>query len=388
MDDVFALQDRITKKIVGALAVNLTAGEEKQFVRKETDSAEAYDAFLKGLAHYWRDTRENFVQAVPYLEKAVELDPKYSRAYAALAAVYWRSARRKWHSSLGLIYYEAWEKAKQYLQEAMKDPTPLAHLVTSDMYRREGRFQESITAATRAIVLDANDPVGYVAMARALIMAGSPAEGADSMKKAGRLDPHYPPTYLKTLGLAQFGMERFKEAAASLEQATKRNPDDEWGFLFLAAAYGQLGREQEAKSAVETFNGLRAKSGWRHPYTLQQVAVFAFKEQTDIERLREGLRQAGVPPGADPVADAENLITRTKKGLWEVKGATTVDVVTAKELFDRGVPFIDVRPDRSWEKGHIRGAVHLEVINVFSEVELSKIVSKDQDVVMYCSGPT
>ena len=388
MDDVFALQDRITRKIVGALAVKLTAGEEKQVARKETDSAEAYDAFLKGLVHYWRDTREDFVQAVPYLEKAVELDPNYSRAYAALAAVYWRSARRKWHSSLGLVYYEAWEKGKQYLQEAMKDPTPLAHLVASDLYRREGRFQESITEATRAIVLDANDPVGYVAMARALIMAGSPAEGADSMKKAGRLDPHSPPTYLKTLGLAQFGMERFKEAAASLEQATKLNPDDEWGFLFLAAAYGQLGREQEAKSAVETFNGLRAKSGWDNPYTLQQVAVFAFKEQTDIERLREGLRQAGVPPGPDPVADAENLITRTKEGLWEVKGATTVDVVTAKALFDRGAPFIDVRPDVSWEKGHIRSAVHLDVVNVFSEVELSKIVSKDQDVVMYCSGQT
>ncbi len=388
MDDVFALQDRITRKIVGALAVKLTAGEKKQVARKETDSAEAYDAFLKGLAHYWRDTREDFVQAVPYLEKAVELDPNYSRAYAALAAVYWRSARRKWHSSLGLVYYEAWEKAKQYLQEAMKDPTPLAHLVTSDMYRREGRFQESITEATRAIVLDANDPVGYVALARALIMAGSPAEGADSMKKAGRLDPHYPPTYLKTLGLAQFGMERFKEAAASLEQATKLNPDDEWGFLFLAAAYGQLGREQEAKSAVETFNGLRAKSGWSNLYTLQQVGVFAFKEQTDIERLREGLRQAGVPHGSDPVADAENLISRTKEGLWEVKGATTVDVVTAKALFDRGVPFIDVRPDVSWEKSHIRGAVHLEIINVFSEVELSKIVRKDDDVVIYCSGPT
>lgn len=388
MDDVFALQDRITRKIVGALAVKLTAGEEKQVARKETDSAEAYDAFLKGLVHYWRDTREDFVQAVPYLEKAVELDPNYSRAYAALAAVYWRSARRKWHSSLGLVYYEAWEKGKQYLQEAMKDPTPLAHLVASDLYRREGRFQESITEATRAIVLDANDPVGYVAMARALIMAGSPAEGADSMKKAGRLDPHSPPTYLKTLGLAQYGMDRFKEAAASLEQATKLNPDDEWGFLFLAAAYGQLGREQEAKSAVETFNGLRAKSGWNNPYTLQQVAVFAFKEQTDIERLREGLRQAGVPPGPDPVADAENLITRTKEGLWEVKGATTVDVVTAKALFDRGAPFIDSRPDVSWEKGHIRGAVHLDVVNVFSEVELSKIVSKDDDVVMYCSGQT
>jgi TolB-like protein len=389
MDDVFALQDSITRKIVSALAVQLTAGEEKQVARKETDSVEAYDAFLKGLAHYWRDTPEDLVQAVPYLEKAVEFDPNYSRAYAALAAVYWRAVSRQgWPSSLGLSYSEAWEKAKQYLQEAMEDPTVLAHLVASDMHRVEGQYQKAITEATRAIALDANDSVGYRAMARVLIYAGSPAEGADFIKKAMRLNPRYPPSYLLYLGFAQFGMERFEEAAASLEQATMRNPDDEYGFLLLAAAYGQLDREQEAKSAMETFNGLRARAGWSHPYTLQYLDSWEFKEQTDRERLREGLRKAGVPPGPDPVADAENLISPKKAGLWEVEGATTADVATAKALFDRGVPFVDVRSDGSWKKGHIPGAVNLDSKHVFTEVELSKIVRKDHDVVMYCSGPT
>ncbi len=389
MDNVFALQDKITRKIVSALAVQLTAGDEKLVAGKETDSAEAYDAFLKGLAHYWRDTPENLVQAVPYLEKAVELDPNYSRAYAALAAVYQRAVTRQgWYSSLGLSYSEAQEKAKQYLQKAMKDPTVLAHLLASDIYRAEGRYQEAITEATHAIALDSNDSVGYRAMARVLIYAGSPAEGADFIKKAMRLDPHYPPSYLLYLGFAQFGMERFEEAAASLEQATKRNPDDEWGFLLLAATYGQLGREHEAKSAMETFNGLRAKAGSSHPYTLQYVDLWGFKEQTDRERLREGLRLAGVGPGPDPVADAENLISPKKPGLWEVEGATTADVATAKALFDRGVPFVDVRSDGSWKKGHIPGALNLDSNHAFTEVELSKIVRKDHDVVMYCSGPT
>ena len=98
MDNVFALQDRITRKIVSALAVQLTAGDEKQVAGKETDSAEAYDAFLQGWAHYWRVTPDDYVQAVPYFEKAVELDPNYSRAYAALAAIYWRAAKRGWHA--------------------------------------------------------------------------------------------------------------------------------------------------------------------------------------------------------------------------------------------------------------------------------------------------
>jgi tetratricopeptide (TPR) repeat protein len=96
MDNVFALQDKITRKIVSALAVQLTAGDEKQVAGKETDSAEAYDTFLKGWVHYRRGTPDDFVQAISYFEKAVELDPNYSRAYAALAAIYWKSARYGW----------------------------------------------------------------------------------------------------------------------------------------------------------------------------------------------------------------------------------------------------------------------------------------------------
>jgi TolB-like protein len=388
MDNVFALQDRITRKIVSALAVQLTAGEEKQVAGKETDSAEAYDAFLQGWVHFRRSTPDDYVQAVPYFEKAVELDPNYSRAYAALAAIYWRAAKWDWYLKLGIVYSEAREEAKQYLQEAMKDPTVLAHLVASDMHRDETRYQEAITDATRAIVLDANDPVAYLAMARALIWAGSPAEAADSIKKAMRLDPHYSPGYLVILGWAQFSMERFEEAAATLEQATKRNPDNEWGFIFLAATYGQLGREQEAKSAVETFNGLRAEAGWSRPYTLQHLRGWDFKEQTDRERLREGLRQAGVPPGPAPDTAAKDLISRTKEGLWEVEGATTADLATAKALFDRGVPFVDVRSEPNWKVGHIPGAVNLDRYDVFTEVALSKIVRKEHDVVIYCEDPT
>jgi tetratricopeptide (TPR) repeat protein len=387
MDNVFALQDKITRKIVSALAVQLTAADEKQVAGKETDSAEAYDAFLKGWAHYWRVTPDDYVQAVSYFEKAVELDPNYSRAYAALAAIYWRAAKRGWMLSLGLSYWEAVEKARQYLQEAMKDPTVLAHFVASDMHRDEAQHQEAITDATRAIVLDANDPLAYLAMARALIFAGSPAEAADSIKKAMRLDPHYPPEYLYILGWAQFGMERFEEAAASLEQATQRNPDNEWPFIHLAATYGQLGREQEAKSALATFNGLRAKAGWSRPYTLQRLRGWDFKEQRDRERVREGLRKAGMPPGPDPVAAAKDLISQTKEGWWEVEGATTADVATAKALFDQGVVFVDVRSEPNWKKGHIPDAVNLDLYDVFTEVELSKIVRKDHDVVMYCTDP-
>ena len=76
--------------------------------------------------------------------------------------------------------------------------------------------------------------------------------------------------------------------------STKHNPDDEWGFLLLAAAYGQLGRDEEARSAIATFIRLRAKVVQR-PYTLAELGRWPFKEPAYLERLRKGLRKAGLP---------------------------------------------------------------------------------------------
>jgi TolB-like protein/class 3 adenylate cyclase len=391
MENVFALQDRITQKIVSALKVKLTAGEEKQIVRKDTDSTEAYEAFLKGFAHYRLKTPDDFEHAIPYLEEAINKDPNYSGAYAALADVYWEIAKmgwKEWHDSHDMSRAEILVKAEKYLQEAMKDPTPLAHFVASDMRRGQGRHQDSITEATRAIALDGGDPVGYLAMARALIWAGSPVEGADFIKKAMRLNPNHPPEYLHWLGVAQFGMERFEEAAATLEEAMRRSTYTETP-LWLAATYGQLGRVQEAEQAMHAFRERQAKTGWFFDTTtLRFVDIWWLKEQADIERLRKGLSIAGVRAGSAYSIVEKDLVSQTNEGP-EVKGATAIDVTIAKALFDRGVPFVDVRDVRHWSKGHIPGAVYLGgYYRVFSEIELSKIVSKDQEVVIYCAGYT
>ena len=89
LDNVFALQDKITQKIIGALAVKLTANEKKQISFRGTDNIDAYDALLQGWDYYLRSTPDAFRQAIPFFEKAVELDPNYGVAYAALALTYW-----------------------------------------------------------------------------------------------------------------------------------------------------------------------------------------------------------------------------------------------------------------------------------------------------------
>src|SRR5262245_42108874 len=73
--DVFALQDQVTKAVVAALALKLTPGEQEVMGQRETHIPEAYDAFLRGWEHYQRTTPDDFSKAIPYFEKAIELDP-------------------------------------------------------------------------------------------------------------------------------------------------------------------------------------------------------------------------------------------------------------------------------------------------------------------------
>ncbi|UCE53866.1 MAG: adenylate/guanylate cyclase domain-containing protein, partial [Desulfobacterales bacterium] len=129
LDNVFSLQDKITQKIIGALAVKLTANEKKQIAFRGTDNIEAYDVFLQGWDHYLRSTPEAFRKAIPFFEKAVELDPNYGQPYAALALTYWRGSHTHyWTGMSGLSsLLEGRLLARHYLEKAIKMPTSLSH---------------------------------------------------------------------------------------------------------------------------------------------------------------------------------------------------------------------------------------------------------------------
>ncbi len=291
--DIFALQDRITRKIVSALAVKLTAGEEDHVAGRGTDNVQAYDAFLKGWGHHRHITPEDFEKAVSYFEKAIELDPNYGRAYAALALAFWRASFRDdfWRARPGLMYRDIRMRAFEFLKMALNYPTSLAHVVNSHyVLESHRRHEQAIAEAQRAITLDPNDPSGHNALAYALIMAGRPEEAVDFAKKAMRLDPHSPGDYLYTLGLAHFCMGKLEEAVTLIERALTHNPQAYGWAAPLAAAYAHLGRDKEAWDALENY-----RRAVRKGITLKRAMYYwPFKDMEVSERFADGLLKAGL----------------------------------------------------------------------------------------------
>ena len=106
------------------------------------------------------------------------------------------------------------------------------------------------------------------------------------------LDPQYPAEYVFWLGMALFGVDRFDEAAVSLERASRLAPDDIGTFLALTATYGHLERGQDAKAAIAKLEGLVKQAGYENG--IRDVETWAFKDSGDRQRLRDGLRKAGL----------------------------------------------------------------------------------------------
>ena len=384
LDDVFTMRDDISRRIVAALSVTLLDHEKGNRVQAESSNAEAYDAFLRGWAHYRLNTPDDSLKSIQFLENAIKLDPGFGRAYAALAANYWRIYDNNWAKSTGIPYSDSLEKTNQYLQEAMKNPTPLAYRTAAKQNFYFKRSSKAIAQAERAIALDPNDPNGYEAMGSILTNLDRAAEGLGFIKKAMRLDPQS--DYLYRLGEAQFHLERYQEAAATMLRATRRNPQNEWNYFLLAAAYGHLGREQEGRLAMAKFNDTyHDPRDQQQPFTLADLKNQFFIEAANLERLQEGLRKAGVPAGESPApADTryKDLVSATE-GAFDVKGAIKIDAVEAKTLHDRGVTFIDSRGSSLYGRGHIPGAKNLLFHQVWDS--LSRYVAADKEVVFYCA---
>lgn len=302
MNDVFGMQDKINQKITSALAVKLTVGEKELVGQKGTNDPAAYEELLRGRVHYLRNTTEDFSKAEAGFKRAIQLDPNSGQARAALAMLYFDAATQRKEAAFKISYFEARLRARQYLREAMKEPTSIAYQVGGLMDVNLRQHDEAVSQLEKALALDPNDPACLAAMSRVLSISGRPAEGMEYGKDAMRLDPLNPGRYLAYIGIAHFCMGEWQETVTMIKNALKLNPELRAFAGYLASAYAHLGRDDEAKAAAQTFRrGSPARRFFAAlPAARPWMFFYPFKDRRVADSFLESLKRAGLlAPGPE-----------------------------------------------------------------------------------------
>ena len=290
--DIFAVQDQVIEEIVGALSVQLTESEHTQVTRLPTESLEAYDYYLRAEQELHSPAGDvGLFRALELYQEAISLDNEFADAYAGYA----RAALFLWTYSYDVVLAGA--VARQRLYEAagralaLNPELPRARAVLAEAQSLDGEHEAAIESAHRAVEFGPSDAESHATLALVLAYAGRPAEAVEASETALRLNPKPPASVPLIAGLALFLDEQYDRAIEALTLARDLAPGLNELAEFLAMAYAQAGRLEQAKHEIQVVLQ-RVPSQNLQFY---RVMYAHHRRPEDLARRVEGLRKAGLP---------------------------------------------------------------------------------------------
>jgi adenylate cyclase len=288
LKEIFTLQDEITKKIITAMQVKLTEGEQARAVAKGTINLEAYLKCLQAYEYFNRLNPESNALAKQLAEEAIALDPEYAWPYHVLARSYlldvWLGTSKSPKQSIG--------KAMGLLQKALAldDTFAEAHGTLGFLYSMTRQHDKGVAEAEKAVALNPNSAESHYRLGKTLSFASRWEESIPEYKKAIRLDPIPPQTHLWSLGLSYAFTGQYEEAIEWCEKAVRQEPDDILARIVMTAVYSWSGRNEEARAAAAEVLRLNPKFSVKYLAKRQP-----FKSKGDLEQYTAALRKAGLP---------------------------------------------------------------------------------------------
>ncbi len=290
LKDIFALQDKITMKILTATQVKLTAGEEALTVAKYYKGKQGLDCYLKyfkGTNYLWRGNIEDNNMARRIAEEAIAMCPESPMGYFLLGSVHQQDYRLGNTKSPRETIQKGIELAKKML--ALDDSIAEGHILLCNFYSLKGEHEKAIAEGERAVSLSPRLAQAYISYANSLRFGGRSEEAVLLFQKAIRFCPISSPTLFLPLGHALRETGRFEEAASEYKRAIQRSPDNILAHIFLVACDIMMGREKEAHDEAAEVLRINPK------YSLDSFAKsLAYKDQSQKDKLINALRKAGL----------------------------------------------------------------------------------------------
>ena len=299
LTDIFEVQDEVTRRIVDALKVQLTPGEEAHIAETPTNSFEAHDLFLRGreMLRGTKWNREIFDQVVALLTQAIELDPNYAEPYAGLGMAHTLDFQNHWTGAP-----DALDVAAHFATLAVeKGPSvPYAHHMAAVVAIWKRNLERAKQETEIALALSPNYSPAYGTRGLVELYSGEPLAAIPFLERATRLDPAFAQQYMHFLGLAYLVAGKSEAAAASFRERIRLVPDTDLSRALLASALGHLGDIDEARRIWTELMQVNPRYSF-----VEHLSRLPFSNPADADRIKDGLAKAGLPTEheySDPTA--------------------------------------------------------------------------------------
>jgi adenylate cyclase len=288
MQDVFELQDEITREVTSSLQVELTEGEQARLWASGTQNLEAWEIVIQISELIESHRKADVLRGRHLAEQALQLDEHYAAAWTFLAWPHQLEVWSGWSQTPDLSLDIALDATQRALSIDDSNPKPFSLLAFIHLSLR--KYDDASDLVEKAMALGPNNSFVAGVAANVALFCNRPQDMVVLLKKAMRLCPIYPAWYVGDLAWAYLVMNRREDVIVTAQEAIKIDPDYIYTYLVLAVAYVDLGREQEAHDAVG--NVLRIDS----KYSLRIFAEsLPFQDTEVLDRHVEGLCKAGLP---------------------------------------------------------------------------------------------
>jgi TolB-like protein/Flp pilus assembly protein TadD len=288
-EDVFVVQDEITDSVIGCIQPEVYAAEHERAKRKQPESLDAWDAFLRALFLYSQRSQASTTESLSVLERAVALDPGYAQAHGLRAVcLAWRA-------------FQGWEDREAAFADAAEsarlavtsDPDePWAAVGRGFVAVARNRDAESVEAFRQAVDLSPNFAYAHGLLGAAHALGGRPEQAIPSIDRAVRLSPRdiFFDEFQLYYAFAHFQAARYAEAALAAEQSFRRRPGHPVPCIIAAASYGLSG---DIVKATELTTEARSLEPGISAREIEEHFVYCLED--DRRRVAAGLRAGGLP---------------------------------------------------------------------------------------------
>ena len=286
LEDVFAIQDEISRAIVDALKLRL--GGDASTLVAPTKNIEAYTLYLKGRFSFHKDTEPGTRKALDFFQQSLLQDPTYARSYAGIADCWTQLADDF------VVPDDAYPRAKAAATRALQHDPDLVEAITSVgkvLCWYEWDFAGAERQLRRAVSLNGNDAEAHWAFGSVLPTVGQLAEAVEEMRRALTLDPLYA-VYSRWLSRFLLFRGDYHGAISQARKTMDLNADYPYSYLDTGSAYLGLGDAEQALHWFQRGQGLDASVRSYDAMIVRALAPLGRREEADeiLGRLEDESR--------------------------------------------------------------------------------------------------